>query len=252
MTKQQGRAVRTRAALVQAAAAHFDREGYEGTSLSKVCGTAGTSLGALTFHFPTKGALADAVMAEGRALTQTALLRVSALPGPALRKVVGLTLELTRLLEEETAVRCAVRLARERPGTGGWSDIWRPVVKQLLDQAHSNGQLRYGAGPAEVAMLVEYLTAGAEAFLRGRPDAGAAAGTTVAQLKSVWRLALAGVCVTAEAGSAEETGWPRTDPEEAGSAEEAGWPRTAPVDRPTVQTGHDDDGLSDHWAASCS
>ncbi|MFI6055348.1 TetR family transcriptional regulator [Streptomyces violascens] len=202
MTKQQGRAARTRAVLVEAAAKHFDLEGYERTSLAKVCATAGISLGALTFHFPTKGELADAVMDEGRALTQAALLDVSARPGPALHKVVELTLELTRLLEAQTPVRCAVRLARERPGTGGWSDVWLPVVKQLLDQAYSNGQLRGGARPAEVTMLVEYLTAGAEAFLRGRPGAVTAAGSGVAQLESVWRLALSGV------GVHEEAEWP--------------------------------------------
>jgi AcrR family transcriptional regulator len=206
MTKQQGRAARTRAVLVEAAASHFDREGYEGTSLARVCGTAGISLGALTFHFPTKAELADAVMDEGRALTQAALLEVSTRPGTALGKVVELTLELTRLLEVETPVRCAVRLARERPGTGGWSDIWLPVVKQLLDQAYSNGQLRGGARPAEVTMLVEYLTAGAEAFLRGRPGPAAASGSGVAQLESVWRLALSGVGVPEEAGRLPRTG----------------------------------------------
>ncbi|MFI6689126.1 TetR family transcriptional regulator [Streptomyces sp. NPDC050485] len=227
MTKQQGRAFRTRAAVVRSAAAHFDREGYEGTSLVKVCRTAGTSLGAVTFHFPTKGELADAVMDEGRALTQAALLRVSARPGPALRKVVELSLELTRLLEEETAVRCAVRLARERPGTGGWSDIWLPVVKQLLDQAHSNGQLRGGARPAEVTMLVEYLTAGAEAFLRGRPGTGVAAGSGVAQLESVWRLALAGVGVTDEPG-------------------QAGWASNTDRAAPTGRAGQLGDGPSGH------
>ncbi|MGW2864142.1 TetR family transcriptional regulator [Streptomyces sp. NPDC001205] len=198
MTKQQGRAARTRAVLVEAAATHFDLDGYEGTSLAKVCRTAGISLGALTFHFPTKGELADAVMEEGRALTQAALLEVSARPGSALGKVVELTLELTRLLEEQTPVRCAVRLTRERPGTGGWSDIWLPVVRQLLDQAYRNGQLRGGARPAEVMTLVEYLTAGAEAFLRGRPGAAVAAGSGVAQLESVWRLALSGVGIPEE------------------------------------------------------
>ncbi|NUL01682.1 TetR/AcrR family transcriptional regulator [Streptomyces lunaelactis] len=190
---KQHRAVRTRAALVQAAAAQFDRDGYDGTSLAKVCKAAGISLGALTFHFSSKGELADAVMAEGRALTQATLLRVTARPGPALGKVVELTLELTRLLEKETSVRSAVRLARERPGTGGWSDIWLPVVQQLLDQAHANGQLRGGTRPADVTTLVEYLTA------------GAASGSGVAQLESIWRLALSGVCVE-EAGVSGETG----------------------------------------------
>ncbi|NUK02257.1 TetR/AcrR family transcriptional regulator [Streptomyces lunaelactis] len=203
---KQDRAVRTRAALVQAASAQFDRDGYDGTSLAKVSRAAGISLGALTFHFSSKSELADAVMSEGRALTQAALLQVTARPGPALRTVVELTLELTRLLEEETSVRSSLRLARERPGTGGWSDIWLPAVKQLLDQAHANGQLQGGTRPADVTMLVEYLTAGAEAYLRGRRGAGSTSESGVAQLASVWRLALSGVSTAENACPADGEG----------------------------------------------
>ncbi|MFE3185863.1 TetR family transcriptional regulator [Streptomyces violascens] len=223
MTKQQDRAVRTRAALVRAASAQFDRDGYDGTTLAKVCGAAGISLGALTFHYASKSELADAVMAEGRALTQTALLRRTAQPGPALRKVVDVTLELARLLEEETSVRAAVRLARERPSTGGWSDVWLPVVQHLLDQAHADGQLRGGAQPADVTTLVEYLTAGAEAVLRGRLGAGTASGNGVARLESVWRLALAGVCIPEEAGMSGEAA--RTGPALPAGADRDGAPR---------------------------
>ncbi|AXU17200.1 TetR family transcriptional regulator (plasmid) [Streptomyces clavuligerus] len=186
--------MRTRAALIRSAATLFDRDGYDGTSLVRVSRAAGISLGALTFHFSTKGDLADAVIREGHALTRAALRRLTTRPGPPLETVVELTLELARLLEEEIPVRCALRLARERAGSGTaepgcWSEIWLPDVRELLARAHADGQLRPGIRPSDVITLVEFLTAGAEAQSRGLPrDAKA-----VDRLADAWRLALAGV-----------------------------------------------------------
>ncbi|MEW2040835.1 TetR family transcriptional regulator [Streptomyces sp. NPDC005534] len=60
MTRQE-RAVRTREALIEAAARLFDRDGYEVTSLAAVTAKAQVSAGALYFHFATKADLADAV-----------------------------------------------------------------------------------------------------------------------------------------------------------------------------------------------
>lgn len=60
MTRQE-RAVRTREALIEAAAQLFDRDGYEVTSLAAVTAKAQVSAGALYFHFATKADLADAV-----------------------------------------------------------------------------------------------------------------------------------------------------------------------------------------------
>ncbi|MER6916666.1 TetR/AcrR family transcriptional regulator [Streptomyces sp. NPDC000594] len=188
MTKQD-RAVRTRAALVREAAVLFDRDGYDGTSLARVATAAGISLGALTFHFSAKGELADAVVGEGNGLTRAALHRVTARPESALGAVVGLTLELARLLEEETSVRAALRLSRERAADAAWSELWLPEVRRLLERAHADGELRRGVGPGDVATLVEYLTAGtAEGSRGGRGD-----GAAVDRLERLWRLALAGV-----------------------------------------------------------
>ncbi|MFJ9829587.1 TetR family transcriptional regulator [Streptomyces sp. NPDC101160] len=201
MVKQE-RAVRTRQALVRAAAEEFDRYGYDGTSLAAISKVAGVSIGAVTFHFPTKVHLADAVQLEGRAVTLAALERLAAEQMTPLRMVIDLTLELTRLMEQEPTVRCAIRLSRERPGTEAWSDAWLPMVRGLLDRAYENGQLRTDALPADVTMLVEHLTSGAEAYLRRRMGSDPALESAVAQLKRVWRLALVGV-------SAETSGVPR-------------------------------------------
>ncbi|MGW7049656.1 TetR family transcriptional regulator [Streptomyces avermitilis] len=63
MVKQvrQERAIRTRNALIESAAALFARHGYEVVSLSTISARAGVSNGALHFHFPSKTALAEAV-----------------------------------------------------------------------------------------------------------------------------------------------------------------------------------------------
>ncbi|MFF5788546.1 TetR family transcriptional regulator [Streptomyces sp. NPDC012693] len=201
MVKQE-RAVRTRKALVEAAAQEFDRYGYDGTSLARISSVAGMSIGAVTFHFPSKVHLADAVQQEGREVTLTALEGLAEEPVSPLRMVIDLTLELTRLMEQEPAVRAGIRLGRERPGSEAWSDAWLPTVRGLLERAYENGQLRDDAQPADVTILVEHLTGGAEAYLRRRIGSDPALESAVAQLKRVWHLALVGV-------SAETAGVPR-------------------------------------------
>ncbi|MCI0383205.1 TetR/AcrR family transcriptional regulator [Streptomyces sp. CNQ085] len=193
MVKQQ-RALRTRAVVLKAAADAFDRGGYDGTSLSQVSKAAGMSVGALTFHFSTKADLADAVQEEGWMATQAVLDRVTGRQVPALRATIEITLELARLMEENVAVRSAVRLMRERPTASAWSDRWLPVVRELLDEAHRSGQICEDALPADVATLVEHLTSGAEVYTRERCGTGTGHQSAVGRLERVWHLALKGVC----------------------------------------------------------
>ncbi|WP_260174902.1 TetR/AcrR family transcriptional regulator [Streptomyces sp. PanSC19] len=214
MVKQE-RAVRTRQALVEAAAQEFDRFGYDGTSLSRISSVASVSIGAVTFHFPSKVHLADAVQQEGREVTLAALERLAEEPVSPLRMVIDLTLELTRLMEQEPAVRAGIRLGRERPGSEAWSDAWLPTVRGLLERAYENGQLRDDAQPADVTILVEHLTGGAEAYLRRRMGSDPALESAVAQLKRVWHLALVGV-------SAESAGMPRQVTQAEKATEELG------------------------------
>ncbi len=207
---KQERAVRTRQALIKAAAQEFDRFGYDGTSLSRVSSVAGMSIGAVTFHFPSKVQLADAVQQEGREVTLEALERLAEEPVSPLRMVIDLTLELTRLMEQEPTVRAGIRLSRERPGSEAWSDAWLPTVRGLLERAYESGQLRGDAQPADVTMLVEHLTGGAEAYLRRRIGSDPALESAVAQLKRVWQLALVGV--SAETAGAPRQAAPTDDP----------------------------------------
>ncbi|CAL9674672.1 TetR family transcriptional regulator [Streptomyces sp. enrichment culture] len=192
---RQERAARTRNTLVKAAALEFDRNGYEGTSLARVSRTAGISMGALTFHFASKAELAETVLTQGLTAARDAVEAVRARETPALRSVIDLTLSLARLLEEETSVRAAARLARERAmHAKDWPRQWAPLMDDLLARGRWEG-LRPSTDPTTVAALADYLIAGAEARVRqsGRtPDADDE--DAVAHLARIWRLILCGIC----------------------------------------------------------
>ncbi|MFE4588965.1 TetR family transcriptional regulator [Streptomyces laurentii] len=213
MVKQE-RAVRTRAGLIRSAAVEFDRDGYAGTSLSRISKAAGVSIGAVTFHFSSKAELAEGVREEGDAVARAALEKVTAERESALGAVVELTVELAWLMEHEVLVRASARLARELPDGASWSDIWLPTVRALLDEAYQAGQLRDGAPPEDVTALVEYLAGGAEAALRGRLGVRGGPDGSAAQLNRVWRLALRGVSAAGgvgEAGADAEAGGDRPE-----------------------------------------
>ncbi|MFE1289755.1 TetR family transcriptional regulator [Streptomyces sp. NPDC058751] len=183
---RQLRAEQTRHALIAAAASEFDRHGYAGTSLSRICKTAGTTMGALTFHFPTKGDLAEAVHAAGDAATLAALSPVAAVPRPGIQVVIDLTIELARLLERDVTVRAAGRLARERAADAAQRPAgWVRVLRDLLERARPEG---YGTRVPcdrdlrDVELLVAYLMAGAEASVRS----GAEGGSVSQELRGLW------------------------------------------------------------------
>ncbi|MFI1508880.1 TetR family transcriptional regulator [Streptomyces sp. NPDC020597] len=189
----QERAARTRQALVQAAAAEFDRYGYAGTSLVQVCKSAGITTGALTFHFRSKSELADAVQADGCTAIRRVVEHFAGAQSPALERLVDLTLSLARLLEDETAVRSAARLTRERPGGDiGWAACWMPAVGELAGRAQRMGQLRPGTQPAAVTHLAAYLLVASEMRVRASLQA-AREPDAVKQLEQMWNLALHGL-----------------------------------------------------------
>ncbi|MEO3755851.1 ScbR family autoregulator-binding transcription factor [Streptomyces sp. B6B3] len=162
MSKQE-RAGRTRRLLIEAAAEEFACHGYAGTSLHRISSVAGVTIGALTFHFSVKSALADAVCEHGCELTNLAVRHAMRRGRPPLETVVDITRALARLLNGRSAVRAAARLSRERPGLHvGWYESWIDEVRQLLLRARREGSLRPDHDPEAVTVLVCCLAAGLE------------------------------------------------------------------------------------------
>ncbi|MFF0478750.1 ScbR family autoregulator-binding transcription factor [Streptomyces sp. NPDC004284] len=149
---QQSRAVRTRAAIVRSAAEEFDLHGYAGTSTTKIVKRAGSTMGALYFHFDSKEDLARAVMAEQGA-------DLPDMPGsPGLQRLIDLTFEIARALQDNVLLRAGVRLAIEQ-GTFGLRDesayqLWIATFEQELVAAQALGELRDGVDPAAVARFL--------------------------------------------------------------------------------------------------
>lgn len=202
MVKQE-RAARTRNAVVLAAAAEFYESGYEGTSLSRISKAAEMSMGAVTFHFSTKGELADAVRERGAAATAAAVAEASCRPAPDLYRAVGLTLVLARLLEDDLAVRASARLEREGAGTvATWSSLWRPELRELLARAWDHEGLRPGTDLDTVAALAGHLLAGAETHVRCLDAAGAGTRQGAStQLAQIWEMVLRGISLSPEEDS---------------------------------------------------
>ncbi|MFQ6198888.1 TetR family transcriptional regulator, partial [Streptomyces sp. NPDC000405] len=93
MSPQQ-RAIRSREAIVRAAAQVVDRHGLRAATLTRVSAEAGLSKGAVYFHFDDKDALASELETEaGRALDELAAARARE-DGPALPAVVETTRRL--------------------------------------------------------------------------------------------------------------------------------------------------------------
>lgn len=149
---RQERAVRTREAIIQAASVIFDRLGYEVASITDILQEAGLTKGALYFHFPSKEALARAVMAS-----QVDLVQV---PEHHLRvqSAIGLTLDVAAKLQTDPVMRAGIRLTIEQ---GSWQSAsiepylaWIEITHQLFEEAGARGELKADVDPREAATLV--------------------------------------------------------------------------------------------------
>ncbi|MFJ1857502.1 TetR family transcriptional regulator [Streptomyces anulatus] len=199
----QERAARTRQAVLEAAADEFAERGYEGASLQRMVWRAATSIGALTFHFGNKTALAEEVSAAGHARFESCLEDLAAAPDP-LRELRTLIGALARLAHEDTFVRATRRLEADRPGeVPPLTDVWLPVLRGLLDRAHEAQRLRPGVSPEDAVALLAHLAEGAMAAHGATRDSA-----WDAVWDSVWNVVLHGLAAdrTGQAGQTGQTG----------------------------------------------
>lgn len=178
---KQARAERTRRALIDSAAAEFGRHGYAGTSLAAVHRACGMTMGALTFHFPTKADLAAAVARSAEVMTHRALARPPV--DHRLPPLAAVTLAITRLLEEPL-VRATARLDQEQVVSPAWRGACRAALRAAADGSH--GLPAHGLSREWEALAV-YLSAGAESALRS----GDSGPEVREQLHRLWGLVLA-------------------------------------------------------------
>ncbi|MEU3648305.1 ScbR family autoregulator-binding transcription factor [Lentzea sp. NPDC034063] len=152
---QQDRAYATREAILRAAAEEFDRLGYERTSLTAVLARAGLTKGAFYFHFPSKEAVADALVERQSELW--AQLRESwRVRGlDPLSALHGMFAESADRMAADVVLRAGVRLNADRevgyPGVPSTHVMWEKLVAAYVIEAAERGDLRPGTDPEAVA-----------------------------------------------------------------------------------------------------
>ncbi|MCX5338455.1 MULTISPECIES: ScbR family autoregulator-binding transcription factor [unclassified Streptomyces] len=142
---RQDRAIRTRQAILVAAAKVFDDVGYDAATISEILKGAGVTKGALYFHFTSKEELAQAVLAE-----QVRALPPVSVPPLKLQQAVDEALLLTQLLQKETGdpiIRGSVSLTTD-PAVGAAGldqkipmQLWIDYSKSLFAEAKAAGEL---------------------------------------------------------------------------------------------------------------
>ncbi|MDQ1740542.1 MAG: hypothetical protein QOE53_2194 [Pseudonocardiales bacterium] len=151
----QQRAVLTRGRVLIAAAEVFARTGFLAASMNDIVAAAGVTKGAVYFHFPSKEALAVAVVEEQFAQWPPVVAGIIEHSPDALTGIVALTYEVGSRFRDDILTTAGVRLSFERelvhasmptPFVG-----WVAILQDLFAQARREGQLRPGLVPGATA-----------------------------------------------------------------------------------------------------
>jgi len=164
----QERAIRTRNALIKAAAELFDQESAASVPLAAISAKAGVSNGALHFHFPNKAALLDAVVVAAEARLRRITRPREARPVQAL---IDASHDLVQGLGRDVVLRVGFRLSARGESSESAPDLWREWqrwVEATLARAEAEGALVSEAASKEVSAVVVAVAAGLQA--RGESD----------------------------------------------------------------------------------
>ncbi|HEX7308614.1 ScbR family autoregulator-binding transcription factor [Lentzea sp.] len=152
---QQDRAYATREAILLAAAEEFDRLGYDRTSLTAVLARAGLTKGAFYFHFPSKEAVAAALIERQGELWAEVRETWRARGADPLTALHGMFVESADRMAADVVLRAGVRLNADReigyPGVPSTHVMWEKLIGTYLADAADRGHLLPGVDPEAVA-----------------------------------------------------------------------------------------------------
>ncbi|GHH24830.1 ScbR family autoregulator-binding transcription factor [Streptomyces rubradiris] len=180
----QDRGERSRRSILEAAASVFDERGYDAASTTEILARSGLTRGALYHHFPSKEAIAAALVAA-----QSEALMVPEHP-VRLQAMVDLTLEYARRLRSDPVLRASVRLTVEqssfnRPGMTPYRQS-ADAILGLLREAERQGEMLPGVDLEELTQFIVGAFTGVQLMSQvycGRQD-------LMARVSTMWRLLL--------------------------------------------------------------
>lgn len=165
MARQQERARRTRAALVESAAMEFAKRGYSAASVNTILEGSHTTKGAMYFHFQSKEDLARAVLQAGveqfTELTSRWSQRRDLDPLVVLHALIR---DLATMFHTSVIAQAEFRLIIEPefyPDVqSGGSAVWGRTAHELAERAQEAGLLREGADPGRFTRVLAAALAG--------------------------------------------------------------------------------------------
>ncbi|WYB29113.1 ScbR family autoregulator-binding transcription factor [Streptomyces sp. SM1P] len=165
---KQDRAIRTRQAILMAAAQAFEKYGYQAATITEILKSADVTKGALYFHFPSKEDLALGVL-DAQEPPQT-------VPEHSLKlqELIDLGMLFSHRLQTSLLARAGVRLSMDQQAQGldrsGPFLRWQEATHHLLAQAKHNGELLPHVNPTETADLYVAAFAGTQAVSQTLTD----------------------------------------------------------------------------------
>ncbi|MFD0354433.1 ScbR family autoregulator-binding transcription factor [Streptomyces sp. NPDC127110] len=145
--------MRTRRAILEAAALVFEEQGYDTAKLSDIVNIANVTKGALYFHFESKEGLAQAVIdAQNEAQPQMLPQQYKA------QEFVDIGMVFSHQLRHDALMRASTRLTLDHAGRGldrvTPYQTWIELHVPLLEEAQRRGELLPNVDPFVPARLI--------------------------------------------------------------------------------------------------
>lgn len=179
--------------LVEASSELFAERGYLGTSVNDLLERAGLTRNAFYSYFPSKEALALAIVEHTAAQWPPLIASFQALRAPAVDTVIALSLEVADRFRDDVVIRAGTRLSLERdtvkaalpPPFHGWTE----EIERLLSPA-GEWELMGLSTPADVAARVIVTCLIGVQYLSGGPEGREEMGR---RLTEMWTVMLPGL-----------------------------------------------------------
>jgi TetR/AcrR family transcriptional repressor of nem operon len=151
----------TRAFLLKTAARVFAERGYTGTALSDLIAASGLTKGAFYFYFPSKAALALAVLRDQQERWLHGVSERVLAAGTAIEQFRALTPAMLDLLATEPGAWSITRLTKEMAADPATADAvvgpmaqWVELIADIIRRAQAGGDIRRELDPHAVAVVL--------------------------------------------------------------------------------------------------
>ena len=161
MTEASGRrADTTRQRLIAAASRQFAHHPYSMVSLDDILAEAELTKGAMYFHFPSKQALASAIVDHLSEITRAAVTELLARKMSGLETLIDLVYLLAVQDTEHEVARAGVRLLETLDKTAALLQSWIELVTTLIQKAMTEGDVIDHHDPEDIAKMLVALWLG--------------------------------------------------------------------------------------------